>query len=73
MAHHFRTHTHRLATAACQVQGEDADDGHVVVRLLAGVVVLYTARRLFNGRVTREAIVCSLTQHWRFRTSKDLG
>ena len=73
MAHHFRTRTHRLATAACQVQGEDADDGPVVVRLLAGVVLLSTARRLFNGRVTREAIVCSLTQHWRFRTSKDLA
>ena len=73
MAHHFRTRTQRLATAAGQVQGADADNGPVVVRLVAGVVVLSIARRLFNGRVTREAIVCSLTQHWRVRTSKDLA
>jgi hypothetical protein len=72
IAHHFRTLTHLLATEACQVQGEDAYDGHLVVRLLAGLVWLSTARRLFKGRVTMEAIVFSLKHHWRFLTSKDL-
>ena len=70
--HHFRTLKHLLATEACQVQGEDAYYGHLVLRLLAGLVVLYTARRLFKGRVTMEEIVFSLKHHWRFLTSKDL-
>ena len=70
--HHFRTLKHLLATEACQVQGEDAYYGHLVLRLLAGLVLLYTARRLFKGRVTMEEIVFSLKHHWRFLTSKDL-
>ena len=52
--------------------GEDAYDGHLVLRLLAGLVLLYTARRLLKGRVTMEEIVFSLKHHWRFLTSKDL-
>jgi hypothetical protein len=72
IAHHFRTLKHLWATEACQVQGEDAYYGHLVLRLLAGVVVLYPARRLFKGRVTMEELVFSLKHHWRFLTSKDL-
>jgi hypothetical protein len=64
---------HLLATEACQVQGEDAYDGHLVLRLLAGLVLRYTARRLLKGRVTMEEIVFSLKHHWRFLTSKDLA
>jgi hypothetical protein len=71
-AHSCRTLKQLLATEACQVHQEDAYDGHLVLRLLAGLVLLYTARRLVNGRVTREEIVFSLTHHWRFLTSKDL-
>jgi hypothetical protein len=70
--HYFRTLKHLLATEACQVQGEDAYYGHLVLRLLAGLVLLYTARRLLKGHVTMEEIVFSLKHHWRFLTSKDL-
>jgi DDE superfamily endonuclease len=72
IAYSFRTLKHVLATEACQVQGEDAYYGHLVWRLMAGLVRLYTARRLSKGRVTMEAIVFSLTHHWRFLHSKDL-
>jgi DDE superfamily endonuclease len=70
--HSFRTLKHLLATEACQVQGEDAYYGHLVLRLLASLVLLYTARRLLKGRVTMDEIVFSLKHHWRFVTSKDL-
>jgi DDE superfamily endonuclease len=70
--HYFRTLTHLLATEACQVHGEDAYYGHLVWRLLAALVRLYTARRLLKGRVTMEARVFSLKHYWRFLTSKDL-
>src|SRR6266404_298815 len=70
--HAFRTLTHLLATEACQVHGEDADDGHLVWRLLAGLVLFSTTPVLFRGRVTMEEIVFSLKHHWRFLTSKDL-
>jgi hypothetical protein len=70
--HHVRTLKHLLATEAWQVQGEETYDGHLVLRLLAGLVLLYTARRLLKGRVTMEGIVFSLKHHWRFLTSKDL-
>jgi hypothetical protein len=61
-----------LATEACQVHGEEACDGHLVWRLLPGLVRLYAARRLLKGRVTMEEIVFSLKHHWHFLTSKDL-
>jgi hypothetical protein len=70
--YYFRTLKHLLATEACQVQGEDAYYGHLVLRLMAGLVLLYTARRLSKGRVTMEEIVFSLKHHWRFLHSKDL-
>lgn len=64
--HSFRTLKHLLATEACQVRGADADYGHLVLRLLAGLVVLYTARVLLKGRVTMEEILFSLKHYWRF-------
>jgi hypothetical protein len=70
--HSFRPLKHLLAAEACQVHEEDAYYGHLVLRLLAGLVLFYTARRLFKGRVTMEAIVFSLKHHWRFLNSKDL-
>jgi hypothetical protein len=70
--HHFRTLKHLLATEACQVQGEDAYYGHLVLRLLAGLGLLYTARVLLKGPVTREESVFGLKHHWRFLTSKPL-
>jgi len=70
--HHFRTLTQLVATEACQVQGEDAYDGHLGWRLLAGFVLLYTARILYTGRVTMEAIGFSLKHSWRFVDSERL-
>jgi hypothetical protein len=72
MAPTFRTLTHLWAAEACQVQTEDAYDGHLVWRLLAGLVRLSTARFRLQGRVTREAIVFRLKPHGRFLTSAPL-
>jgi hypothetical protein len=72
IAQTFRTRKHLLAAEACQVQTEDAYDGHLVLRLLAGLVLLYTARFRLQGRVTMEEIVFSLKHHWRFLTSEPL-
>jgi hypothetical protein len=72
IAHHFRILKHLLATEACQVHGEDAYYGHLVLRLLAALALLYTSRILCKGRVTMEGIVFSLKHHWRFLSSKDL-
>jgi hypothetical protein len=68
--HHFRTLKHLLATEACQVQTEAAYYGHLVLRLLAGIVLLYTARILCKGRVTMEEMLFSLKHHWRFLNSE---
>jgi hypothetical protein len=65
MAHRFRTLKHVLATEACHVLTEDADYGHVIVRLLAGLVLRSTARVLFTGRVTRAARLFSGKHAWR--------
>jgi hypothetical protein len=73
MEPHVRTLKHLLATEACQVQTEAADDGHLVWRLLARLVLLYTARILDKGRVTREERLFSLTHHWRFLNSEPLA
>jgi hypothetical protein len=54
------------------VSGEDAYYGHLVLRLLAGLVLLYTARVIFKRRVTMEEIVFSLKHHWRFLDSEPL-
>ena len=68
----FRTLKHLVAAEACQVQTEDASYGHLVRRLLAGWVWLYTARFCWQGRVTMEASVCSLKPHGRFLNSEPL-
>jgi DDE superfamily endonuclease len=70
--HTFRTLKHLLAAEACQVQTEDAYYGHLVLRLLAGLVLLYTARFRLQGRVTMEEMVFSLKHYWRFLTSESL-
>ena len=70
--HTFRTVKHLLAAEACQVHTEDAYYGHLVWRLLAGLVLLYTARFRLQGRVTMEEIVFSLKHHWRFLGSEPL-
>jgi hypothetical protein len=72
IAHHVRILKHLLAAEACQVHSEDAYYGHFVLRLLAALVLLYTARILCKGRVTMEEIVFSLKHHWRFLDSNDL-
>jgi len=69
IAQHVRTLKHLLPTEACQVQTDAADYGHLVLRLLAGIVLLYTACILCKGRVTMEAMLFSLKHHWRFLTS----
>ena len=44
----------------------------MVLRLLAGLALLYTARILCKGHVTMEEIVFSLQHHWRFLNAKNL-
>jgi hypothetical protein len=61
-----RTVTPLLASEVCQGQSEDAYDGPLVLRLVAGTVVLSTARVHFQGLVTMGDILFSLTPHWRF-------
>jgi hypothetical protein len=51
------------------MRGEDAYYGHFVLRLVAGMVRLYTARVVFKGRVTMEEILFSLKHHWQFLDS----
>ena len=71
--HSFRTLKHLLATEACQVQDEDAYYGHLVLRLLAGLVLLYTARVLCKGRVTMEAECVPHTQPLKLDTASGIG
>jgi hypothetical protein len=40
MAQRFRLLKHLLAAEACQARTEDASEGHVVVRLMAGFVLV---------------------------------
>ena len=70
--HAFRTLKHLLATEACQRQTEDGYYGHLVLRLMAGLVLLYTARVVLKGRVTMEELVFSVKQHWWFLDSEML-
>ena len=67
-----RTRKHLLATAACQVQTAEASYEPLGLRLLAGLVFFYTARFGLQGRVTMDAIVFSLTHHWRVLSSEPL-
>lgn len=68
----FRTLNHLLATEACQAQTEDAYYGHLVLRLLAGLVLFYTARVLLKGQLTMEELLFGLKHHWRFLDSEPL-
>jgi len=68
----FRTLKHLLAAEACQVHSEDAYYGHLVLRLMGGFILFYTARVMCKGRVTMEEIVFSLKHYWRFVNSEAL-
>ena len=68
--HSFRTLKHLLAAEACQVPTEDAYYGHLVLRLLAGLALLYTARVVCKAKVTMEEILFSLKHYWRFLDSE---
>jgi hypothetical protein len=60
----FRILKHLLATDACQVHSEAAYYGHLVLRLMASLVLYYTSRVLFKGRVTMDEILFNLKHHW---------
>jgi hypothetical protein len=62
----FRTLKHLLATASCQVHSEDADYGHLVLRLMGCLVLFYTSRVICKGQLTMEEIIFSLKHYWRF-------
>ena len=44
----------------------DAYYGHLVLRLMASFVLLYTSRVICKGRLTMEEIIFSLKHYWRF-------
>ena len=60
----FRILKHLLAAEACQARTEDAYYGHFVLRLMAGFVLFYTSRVIFQGHVTMEEIVFTLKHYW---------
>jgi hypothetical protein len=62
----FRTLKHLLVAGACQVHNEDAYYGHLVLRLMGCLVLLYTSRVICKGRLTMEEIIFSLKHYWRF-------
>ena len=69
----FRTLKHLLATEACQVQGEDAYDGHLVWRLMGCFVLFDTTRVICKGLDELMAeMVFSLKHDWRFVDSEAL-
>ncbi len=70
--HCFRTLKHLLATEACQVQSEDAYDGHLVLRLRGCFILFYTTRVICQGALTMAEIVFSLKHYWRFVDSEVL-
>jgi len=70
--HHFRLLKHLLAAEACQVHGEDAYYGHLVLRLMGCLVLFYTSRVICKGRLTMEEIIFSLKHYWRFVDSEAL-
>jgi hypothetical protein len=62
----FRTLKHLLATGACQVHSEDTYYGHLVLRLMGGLVLFSTSKIICKGRLTMEEIIFSLKHYWRF-------
>ena len=69
----LRTLQHLLATEACQVHSEDADYGHLVLRLMGSFILFYTSRVICKGRLTMEEIIFSLKHYWRFVDLEALG
>jgi hypothetical protein len=53
-----------LLAEACQAWSEDAYDGHLVLRLIAGLSLFYTSRFIFKGQLTMEEMVFTLTHDW---------
>jgi hypothetical protein len=62
----FRTVKPLLATGAWQVQSEEADYGHLVLRRMGCFVLLYPSRVVGQGRLTLAEIIFSLKPYWRF-------
>ena len=65
-----RTVKHVLAAGTCQVQSEDAYDGHLVLRLMGCLALFYTSRVICKGRLTMEEIIFNLKHYWRFVDSE---
>jgi hypothetical protein len=66
----FRTLKHLLAAGASQVHREEAYYGHLVLRLMGCLVLLYASRVVCKGRMTMEEIIFSLKHYWRFVDSE---
>ena len=47
--------------------------GHLVLRLMGCLVLFYTSRVIYRGRLTMEEIIFSLKHYWRFGTLKPLN
>ena len=54
------------------MHGEDAYYGHLVLRLMGCLVLFYTSRVIYKGRLTMEEIIFSLKHYWRFVDSEAL-
>jgi hypothetical protein len=63
----------RLATEACQWHSEDADSGHLVLRLMGSFLWFYPSRVLCKGRLSMEEILFRLQHYWRFGALEALG
>ena len=46
------------------MRSEHAYYGHLVLRLMACLVLFYTSRVIFKGKVTMGEIVFNLKHHW---------
>jgi hypothetical protein len=57
---------------ALSLPNEDAYYGHLVLRLMGCLVLLYTSRVICQGRLTMEEIIFSLKHYWRFVDSEAL-
>jgi hypothetical protein len=63
---------HLLATGPYQVHSEAVYYGHLVLRLIGGLVLFYTSRVICKGRLTMAEIIFSLKHYWRFVGSEAL-
>ena len=62
----------RLKVGLNDGEEPDAYYGHLVLRLMASFVLLYTSRVICKGRLTMEEIIFSLKHYWRFVDSEAL-